>query len=522
VIRKNILAILSSFLFLFYIFTGITLPYVGQNAYNYIIYSLIAHNYNQFGYLQTKFASVISVARELPENPAYFIHHPPLLSLVESWFLRFLGEDFWVGRLSVILFAVGTFVLAHLIEKQLTKKYSYVTIGVMAIIPASTLFGKMIGQEPLVLFFIMLAVYSSLRFLTSYDVRCFYIALLAVFLGTLSDWPMTYFSVFLLLLYYHNKKLRIGLLLPVVSSITALLLALWIAWIRSGFWDLLNAVELRSFAGLTDIPYWPLMWVGATALRILIYFNPFVVLLSFWGIFFIYKRYKREKLKTRDIVVIIFFLFGFFHITLYTEASFTHPYLLYYLVPFFTFSASSCLVKLLTMRRMLFLSLFTLFSLFYLFLLQDVKKAQVESNIWRYELAKSASNYLNRYETIVYNKHYAIDPDIWMYPLLIPHVVQDERNSKEFLSHYSHYVYSCMHSCVTYKGDVNTLKLHYQYLRLFSKEAEVYVFFLKKPQNNRNHPRALSETFVETPQVNTPAITSTYRFLRDVLHAPQL
>lgn len=521
-IKKYAAFILPISLFSFFIFKGINLPYVGQNAYNFIIYSLIAHNYNTIGYLQTKFASVISIAEKMPDNPEYFIHHPPLLSIIESLFLKVLGEDFWVGRLTVIIFAFGTLILSYYIERLFTKKLPYLALFVMALLPASTLFGKMIGQEPLVLFFMMLTVFLSLRYLKSENKKFLYGALGAVILGTLSDWPMTYFSVFLMLLFIKNKKLKIGLLLPLASAITAFIVVLWIAWIRMGFWDLMGAVQLRSFAGLSEIPYWPLLWVGTTALRIIIYFSPVFVLFSLWAVFEIYKRFVKRKFSDRDIVVVIFLIFGLFHLVLYAQASFTHPYLIYYLVPFFTFSSSVVITKLLMKRRCVILFLVTTLSIIYLFTLAESKQKQIESGVWRYELALRASKYLTPYDPIVFNKFYAIDPDIFMYPLLIPHIREDEQDLSYLLSKYKHYVYSCAKSCAIYKGDVDKLKKKYAFVRLNSPEAEVYVFFLKKPQVNSRNPKASEEIYVKTHQVKTDAVTLLYRSIRDQLKAPQL
>lgn len=520
-IRRYSEFVVPSCIFSYFIFNGINLPYVGQNAYNFIIYSLIAHNYNTIGYLQTKFASVISVARTLPAKPEYFIHHPPLLSIIESVFLRAFGEDFWVGRLSVILFAFGTFILCYFIEKLFSKKFSYIPLVVMSLIPASTLFGKMIGQEDLVLFFVVLTTYLSLKYFKTNNKVYWYLAILAVVLGTLSDWPMTYFSVILLLLYKKHRKIKLGVFLPVASGVTAICLVAWIAFIRSGFWDLRNAVELRSFVGLGDIPYWPILWVGTTFIRLLIYFNPLIVLLSLVSMLGIYKRLVKKKLKDRDFVVIIFLLFGVIHITLYTQASFTHPYLIYYLLPFFTFSASTVVVNLILKRRYIYLLILGSFCLLFLFILSDSKQKQIESGIWRYELANKVAELVGPYETVVYNKYYAIDPDIFLYPLLIPHIREDDPKLLP-MSNYNYYVYSCMRSCVTYKGGVDQLKTRYAYELLNSKEAEVYIFYLKKPQQHPGNPREIKQIYVPTHQVRTDGVTNFYRAIRDQLKVPQI
>lgn len=181
-------------IFLFVITRGIDLPYVGPYAFNFNVYSIIAHNYNQFGMLAVKFTQISSPYEKLPIHPEYYLHHPPLISIIESLLFKIFGEHFWVGRLTVILFAFGSSILVYFIALMLrNRRYALFTFCVYSIIPASSIFGRMIGQEPLVVFFALL----TLLFLLLYTKtnRTFYVPLLllTVILGGLSDWPMVYF-----------------------------------------------------------------------------------------------------------------------------------------------------------------------------------------------------------------------------------------------------------------------------------------------------------------------------------------
>src|SRR4030042_5213745 len=116
--KKLLIILLASLMFLFFLVKDINLPYVGPNATNFNVYSLIAHNFNKFGYVQTKLAPLISVTDKYPANPHYFFHHPTLLSFSESLLFKIFGENFWVGRLTVILYSFGSFIFIYLIAKQ--------------------------------------------------------------------------------------------------------------------------------------------------------------------------------------------------------------------------------------------------------------------------------------------------------------------------------------------------------------------------------------------------------------------
>lgn len=510
--------VLPIYIFLYFSFLGINLPYVGQNAYNFNTYSIIAHNYNQFGFLATKFASVISVSKYIPKNPEYFIHHPPLLSIVESFFLKILGEEFWVGRLVMILFILGAMITTYLIGYEVkSKKYAFFSILALSIIPATAIFGKMIGQESLVIFFMMLTSFFSIKYLKKNNLTYYAASVIAVVLGTLSDWPMVYFTIFLLPLFIKYKKIKYGVILSVASIVAAALSVIWIAWIRSGFWDLHNAVSSRNFLALSDISFWPIFWIASTMLRLIIYFNPLILIMSAIALFRIFRKIRLNNLTDVDILIIIFFCFGLFHILLYTEASFTHPYLLIYFLPFISLSAGLTFLDLNLRKRYFLLSLILAFSLIYLIILTNAKNAQIESNIWRYQLAEKARSYLSTYETIIYNKYYAIDPDIWVFPLLINPKIVDENETPNFLSRYKHYIYSCEKTCDIYRDGVNLLKKRYKYVRIQADNSEAYVFFLQTPQSNKNEFIKLRS---HSPSKNL--LTEIYRQIRDKLKIPQI
>ncbi len=510
----------SLLLFIILILRGINLPYVGQNAYNFITYSLIAHNYNQFGYLTTKLASVVSVSADFPRNPEYFMHHPPLLSIVESLFLRFLGEDFWVGRLVAVIFTGGVVGLLYLIERELSdKKQALVTLGVALLIPATGIFGQMIGQEPLVMFFTLASLFLSLRYFKSEKNPYFYGAIICSILAVLSDWPAIYFCLFLIPLFIKNKKTKEGLILFGVSIFACTSILLWISNIRHGLWDIKNAAGSRFIAQLFSIPYWPVRFLSSAFLRFLIYFNPIFTFTTFIVAISILRKIK--KLSQRELVILILGFFGLFHLVLYAEASFTHPYLIIYLIPFISFASAGIMENLAKKKLYLISSIIITFSILFIFLISQLKEEQITSNIWRYDLALSATQYLTNYDTVIFNDNYAIDAEIWKYPLLINPIRQDKYNSSKFLSKYSYYVYSCEPTCSVYGGQMASLTGRYQYIIFRTDNAEAYLFFLKKPQITFP-PKALKISKVKPAYASKSELIDVYRKIRDLLNVPQI
>lgn len=194
---------------IYFFFSGINLPYVGPNAANFNDYSLIAKNYNIFGFLNTKLAGIVSVTKNLPSDPEYYLHHPPLLSIVGAFFFKMFGYDFWVGRLVVILFSLGSLPLIFAIGKNvLNKTYAWICVFTYVFVPGSVVFGRMIGQEPLVFFFSLATLLLIIKYLKNKSNFYIILIILSVILGTLSDWPMTYFSLITRYIYLPRRKLN--------------------------------------------------------------------------------------------------------------------------------------------------------------------------------------------------------------------------------------------------------------------------------------------------------------------------
>lgn len=510
------LFILPSVLFLYFIFLGIQLPFVGPNAGNFSAYSLMAHNFNQFGYLQTKFAPIISVAQTLPEKPEYFFHHPTLLSFIESLLFRAFGEHFWAGRLTVILFSIGSFILLNRIAKLLgDKKYVLTTLGVSALIPAFTIWGKMIGQEPLVLCFGLLAVYAALQYLSS-DKKIFIIlCCLAIIFGILSDWPMAFFIFCFLPIFIKQRKIKTGIFLTIFSVGVTGALLLYVYVMRSGFWDLNNALAMRSVTGLFEIQNWLIKWIGSTFLRLMTYFNPIFFLFSFAGLFGIYTRYREKKLSDRDLVIAGFFFFAMIHLGIYAQGVFTHPYLLYYWVPFVTLASSVILVALLKKKMYLF-GFILLFSFSYLLLIQKFKHEQIMANVWRYDLIYAISQYTSPYEEVLLDNGLIINTDILWFPFSLNWRIDSGKDSWKLIEKSQHYVYSCEKICTAQHPRLKEFKQRYNYVHITHPETEAYVFFLKQ----KKEPKPIPEVKLPvryTQDKKTTYLLKIYRDLRDKL-----
>lgn len=516
---------ISSLLLLFGLFRGINLPYVGYNAWNFTTYSLIAHNYNQFGYITSKFAPIISVSKEIPARPSYYLHHPQLLSFIQAIFFRYLGEHFWVGKLPVIFFSIGSFVLLFFIAQTMRNwQYGLIVVSIAGILPGTALFGRMIGQEPLVLFFCLAALYCLMQYCKTKHTLYHIFIYVSVVLGTLSDWPMVYFTGVLLLYVFFLQKITLGIRIFCSSVITAILFLLYIYWLQGNFSELFFAFTTRSFGTLVSYAYWPLLWISAISVRLIFYFNPVILAMSFIFLFKLYKQWRNNKRNIHHILICLLGVFALFHVLLYPEGSFGHPYWIYYFVPFIAFSSAEVVASFQAKKSLVFIFGIYIISIAYFLKLENWKTKEISSNVFRYELAKKADEVLKPYEKIAINLQSPIDYDLFRFPFLHEVIFETPKSIQKNTS-IKHYIYTCSDICD--RAALQELLSIYTYRVTQSSLGEQYVFFLNTKQksdlieNSKKGVKTEHLSIVQ-PEYRNNIIKVVYSFLLTKLHMPQL
>jgi 4-amino-4-deoxy-L-arabinose transferase-like glycosyltransferase len=521
---------LRNFLFLFIVsafiylsILGINLPYVGPNAANFNNYSLIAKNYNQFGFLNTKFAEIISVSNKLPSNPSYYVNHQPLLTIIEATFLSVFGYGFWVGRLTVIIFSLGSLFLIYSIAKKLIgEKYALISSFVYLFMPASTIFGKMIGQEPLVLFFSLLTVLMVLKYFDNKSKFYTFLIIIAVLLGSLSDWAMTYFSLLISVYLFCKKEKRLAIIVFIASLVMGLLYLAYIYNITSGLSEMIWALQVRSIGTLFEQSWWPLRWFSVIIVRFILYFNPLFVGLGFYYLFKNIRFGFGDK-KEREFYHLLLVLFGFglIHVLLYPDGSFGHPYWMYYFIPFVTFSSAFMIGKIFKNHKYLTATI-VIFSILFIIPIQHWKLEQIKSNVWRYSLAQKADKSFYSYEPIQINLSSAIDRELLKY--VFSHEIKIIGNKSEFDGKYKHFLYSCMSKCSDSDDLFVFLLNNYSNTYFFNAGGEAYVFDLRTRTVASPGTNSLSNS-IKAPDVEVKKNSWTrnmYIMIKNFLNAPQI
>jgi len=504
----------------------INLPYVGPNATDLNVFSIVARNYNNWGYLNIKFAPIVNLSKDVPTAPEIYLHHPIFTEVFESILFKIFGNDFWVGRLTLIIPSFLIVPLFFLIGKELKdKKLGVTALMVGAVIPATIVFGRQsyfAGSWNL--FFVVLASFFVLKYVRTNQKIFFLFSLIAVILGTLSDWPMTYFTPFLLPFMYKNKKTKEGIIILLTSTLTAGLFLVYSYFILGSMKNIVDAILNRSVGELLSLSFWPLRWIGVLVIRFILYFNPFFSLLALIYIYSFVRKLLKNTLADFDLLIFAFFGFGITNVLLYPEGSFGHPFWVYLLVPFITFACAKVINERVKKVNW-WIAILLVLSILFVLKIEDWKTQQNLTNVFRYNLAKSVSQYFIPYDTIDVNPSSYVNTDLYQYSFyqnvrFVQVNLKDTNNLKDA----NYYVYACV-DCSLNNLEINFLARNFQYKTFASPPGRVFIFFLKQKQNQKN-PLPVINKAVNIPVGVVPEKQSIlrrfYNFWVDFLKAPQL
>jgi len=500
------------------------MPFVGPNATDQNVFSLVARNYNNWGLLNTKFSAIVTLSKNLPAKPLIYFHHPIFMTVFMSFIYKVLGYDFWIGRLSAIIPAFLGLVMIFLLGKEAKKtNFGILVLTIAVLIPATTAFGRMIHYiGAWTLLFVISTGFFCFKYVKSNRKIFFYSALVCVVLGTLSDWAMTYFTPFLFPLMMKNNKKKEGILLVLTSTITAIFFIFYAYLVLGSLGNVTDAILNRSVGRLLSLPFWPLLWGAVLWIRFIVYLNPVFTLLSGIYIYYFVKKLLRKKLDNFDLLLFAFFAVAITHILLFPEGSFGHPFWIYLLVPFIALGSAHIVYEKIKKSYFLLAGILV-FSIIFVLRIENWKTEQNLSNLFRYNLAKSISPYFLPYDTLAINPDSVIDEDLLQYQFY-QNVKRTELPVNDF-KNTNYYVYSCL-NCSINTPKINLLAQKFKYKEFESDPGKVFIFFLKQKAENTNlKVKKDAPKIVEIKNVKIDRqsyLRKTYNYLLNLLQAPQI
>ncbi len=358
---KNLPGLLLVSLVLVFAFWLLTIkidkPFWGHHDWIGIQYSNVARNYNRYGFLTTKFGQVLNVDYQKPENFGYITHYPPGLPIMISLSFRLLGESESSARLTIVFFSLLLLFLIYKIGRELHSPLMglYASLA-LVITPIFAYFGKLPVHDVVVPSVSMAGFWAYLRYFKTKDSKYYLLLIAAIIFGGLINWSAYYLVVALLFLQIIYKtpnffKKKILLLIP-ISLITFAIQLVHVRLLQRGLTgDVFSNVLSRINPYLTSDLY------GFTLIKYLkqeillakVYYTPPVFIAAVGFLFYLACRFifRKQKFNFAEASILSLLVYGLLQLVVFSQLSFIHDFMIYYLSPFMVLAFSYITFKIL-------------------------------------------------------------------------------------------------------------------------------------------------------------------------------
>ncbi|MGE0448771.1 MAG: glycosyltransferase family 39 protein [Vicinamibacterales bacterium] len=173
---------------------GLTADWRLRHEDNGAMHTTLALSHLELGLAGTRAHDVFVNATTGERRP--YGHHPPATALLLAGAFAVTGSDApAVARLTVIAFHIGSVLLmVELVGALLGEGAGWLGGGLMATLPMSGYFGRMVNYEPLCLFAVIVQVLGYVRYKQHGRRRDLALAAAGIVWGGLIDWPSFFFA----------------------------------------------------------------------------------------------------------------------------------------------------------------------------------------------------------------------------------------------------------------------------------------------------------------------------------------
>jgi 4-amino-4-deoxy-L-arabinose transferase-like glycosyltransferase len=233
---------------------GLSRDWQLRNEDNGAMHTTLALSHVELGLAQTR-------AHDLFFNPhtgqaSRYGHHPPATALAVAAAFALTGSDSpAVARLTVIVFHLGSvFLLTMLLGEFFGARRALLGGFVMATVPMSAYFGRMVNYEPLCLFAILVQLHAYVRFKRTGQSRDLIWLAVGIVVGGFIDWPSFFFTATLAsgeitdVVRRRSSAFRL-LAVLVISGTSAFVFDLWHLWYA-------GADTITALVGVASTNHW--------------------------------------------------------------------------------------------------------------------------------------------------------------------------------------------------------------------------------------------------------------------------
>lgn len=329
---------------------NITKPFYGEHDWNGVRYGNIARNYLKYGLFETKLGQVENSGWANSDQFQYFTHYPPTLPLLIALDYKIFGVAEWSARLTPIIATSLIVVMIFLIGAKIASFQVGLVAALLSLVtPLVLYFGKTPVHEPVVILFVLMAFFSYLNY--QQQKKKIFLTGFIIFLtlAQLTTWAGFFLIPSMLAVALLRKDLtEAKRLLPFIflSLGVFLFYLLFVAFLTGSLvgGDLLGVLLQRSGispAGQTENLN---LLTYMSKLRVWI-FTLYTTTLSILAFFWLISR-KFNIFSPTDWSIVTLGIFGLTYLILFSNSSFIHNYLVFYLLPFMSLAAAAAWVKL--------------------------------------------------------------------------------------------------------------------------------------------------------------------------------
>lgn len=328
----------------------------GHHDWNSVVYSNIARNYVRYGYFETKLAQVTNYDYQKPQNFGFITHYPPLLPILISLSFHLFGQSEASARLAIVAFSILLILFIYKIGKELESNLLGIYAALsLTITPIFLYFGKLPVHDTIVPAVSAVGFWAYLKYFKTENIKYYLFLVVTLVFGGLINWSAYYLVIALLYLQLLTKtskevKKHIFALLPISALIFITQIALvYLARAKSTesvFSNFLSRVDPYLTADLYGFSI--VKYIKQELLFARVYYTlPIFLGAACFVVYFSFRLFKRRKLSLAEIFISSLLIYGIIQLIVFSQLSFIHDYMIYYLSPFMALAFSYITLKIL-------------------------------------------------------------------------------------------------------------------------------------------------------------------------------
>lgn len=315
---------------------GINKPWIGRGDGCGAFYSICAKNHLKYGFWATKFGSVSNADTVEPEDFKYYLHHPPLPSILIAISFKILGVSELNARLVSFVFTLLTILVLYFFVRDIfDPKTALLSSFFFSTMPMTAVYGTLVNHEIYVTLFLLLTIYFYYYWLTTERHKYFIFMLISFLTGGLFGWAEFYIAGIIPIHYFFflkRRQLKI-IFLPICAVALFGVILFHFSLLKEDFGkDLLEGFMHRTMLKEPSANITLNSFITRELSRANLLFGYVIGVLSlFWLIKWILnKKGKRPNSSIGNQLIFIFYAQATCWILMFIEGAYVHEFWTYY------------------------------------------------------------------------------------------------------------------------------------------------------------------------------------------------